>query len=525
MGAKEASCLPAWLAAAALAGAQPIYPATPDWVSTDRPVSTGAALVDLDGDGWLDLVVANGNDMARQRVAVYTNRGDGTFPPTPSWQSADVQYNGHLDVADVDGDGWPDVAVATLGSFSTVGPIARIYRNNAGTLSSTPSWSSPIVGNAFGLAFGDVNNDGRPDLAVGTGWAYDPQNFYRNYVFVNVGGVLESVPSWVSDDSWHYQGVVWVDADDDGWLDLAAAAAGTRSRLYRNLGGVLETTASWSVTDATSQDGIMVTAGDVTGDGWPELFLADNNQLAGGSGRLRQYAGGPAGFASVADWTYAEGYCSAVALADVDADGRLDLATGAWWDRTRLFLNGGGGFGATPAWSSGVTSVVEKLVFGDIDKNGLRPVQRRFTGVPPGRRLFRLPHQPVQAVQAVVVDGQALGPGQYVLSREHGWLTVGQDVAAELRVEYTVSCKLDLAVTNWDDTVGNFVYYSRLLVPGDANCDGRADFDDIDPFVMLLTGAYGEHYPDCDGAVSCDFDASGAVDFDDIDPFVAALSG
>jgi hypothetical protein len=51
------------------------------------------------------------------------------------------------------------------------------------------------------------------------------------------------------------------------------------------------------------------------------------------------------------------------------------------------------------------------------------------------------------------------------------------------------------------------------------------DFDDIDPFVMLLTGSYPQQFPECDGAISCDFDHNGTVDFDDINPFVNALSG
>ena len=57
---------------------QSIYNDTPDWISENPRYSTGGALVDLDRDGWVDFVVANGNDMAEQRLAVYYNRGDGT---------------------------------------------------------------------------------------------------------------------------------------------------------------------------------------------------------------------------------------------------------------------------------------------------------------------------------------------------------------------------------------------------------------------------------------------------------------
>ncbi len=520
--------LPVAVALSLTAGAvgQTIYTANPNWISADTQVSTGGALVDLDGDGWLDFVVANGNDMAQQRIAVYYNNGDGTFPPTPNWQSADFVYNGHLDVADVNGDGWPDVAVATLGEFSTQGPIARLYLNNNGTLSSTPDWSANIIGNAFGCAFGDMNNDGRPDLAVATGWAYGTPNQQYNYVYLNVGGMLSATPSWTSSDTWDYQGACWVDGNHDGWLDLAYAAANTRSRVYRNYAGMLETTASWQLTDVTNQDAIMVTAGDVTGDGRPDLLIADNNQISGGSGRFRQYNGLAIGmFSPTAAWTYQEGYCSAVALVDVNCDGLLDLATGAWWDYTRIFLNTGSGFGSTHSWRSTPTSVIEKICFGDIDKNGLRPVVHVFAPVPAGRRLFHLPHQVIQEVTAVIADGQPLAPSQYFAKHDLGWLTVGVDVTSFLQVEYTVSSKLDMAITNWDNNKGNYVYYNQLVVMGDANCDGTLDFGDINPFVMLFTGTHELYYPDCDAATFCDMNGDGVIDFGDINAFVAALTG
>jgi hypothetical protein len=64
------------------------------------------------------------------------------------------------------------------------------------------------------------------------------------------------------------------------------------------------------------------------------------------------------------------------------------------------------------------------------------------------------------------------------------------------------------------------------LLRADTNCDGAVDFDDIDPFVLALSGqaAYAAQHPDCDW-LSADADCNAAVDFDDIDPFVACLSG
>lgn len=449
------------LAAVPPASAQSPYPTIPDWVSADTQVSTGGALADLDRDGWLDLVVANGNDMAQQRLAVYYNQGDGTFPSTPDWQSADTAYHGHLDVADVNGDGWPDVAVAVLGEFNTIDHAAKLYLNNSGTLSSTPDWQSDELANAFGCAFGDVNNDGRPDLAAATGWAYSPQHFFSQYVWINSGGMLASSASWTSDDDDHLQGVTWCDANRDGWLDLVGVASGAQTRVYANLGGSLETSASWTTTDSANQDAIMAVCGDVTGDGLADLIVADNDQLAGGSGRFRQYDGLVSGFFSATvGWSYYDGYASAVALADVDGDGDLDLATGAWWDNTRLFLNDGTGFPAAPQWSSAGTSVVEKIVFGDVDRNGVWATVETLPAT--GGHLYQLARRPIQEVITVRRDGVELAPDEYTLHRDGGWITTAAAPTVALEVEYLSSMAPDVAVTNWDSTVGNHLYYSEL---------------------------------------------------------------
>jgi hypothetical protein len=341
--------------------------------------------------------------------------------------------------------------------------MVKVYLNNAGTLSSQPDWESNEVGNAFGCAFGDVNNDGWPDLAVATGWAYTPQLPYPNTVYVNQGGSLPASATWSSTDTTHFQGVLWVDANRDGWLDLVGVASRGTSRIYMNQGGTLETAASWNATDVPNPDSIMGTAGDVDGDGYRELYIADNNQLSGGSGRFRQYDGLPAGaFATTANWTYLEGYCSAVALADVDADGDLDLATGAWWDNARLFLNGGSGLPTSPTWSSAGTSVVEKIVFGDVDRSAPATATEIL---PASGRLHWLSRQPVEEVTAVLVDGIPLTAGQFTVGRELGWVTVGVEPTAQVEVRYRHSYSLDMAVTNWDSSVGNHLYYNRGQAP------------------------------------------------------------
>jgi hypothetical protein len=64
------------------------------------------------------------------------------------------------------------------------------------------------------------------------------------------------------------------------------------------------------------------------------------------------------------------------------------------------------------------------------------------------------------------------------------------------------------------------------VVLGDLNCDGVADFSDINPFVLALSNpaAYAAAYPDCDIQAG-DVNADGAVNFQDINPFVVLLAG
>lgn len=457
----------------------PVYSPAPDWVSENPHYSTGAALADFNLDGWLDLVVADGNDMAQGRLNVYYNDGNGTLPTTASWQSDDFGYNGHLDVADVNGDGWSDVAVSYLGTSSTFGPIARVYLNNDGVLSSLPDWTSDITGNAFGVDFGDMNNDGRPDLAVATGWAYTPIS-YHNYVYLNIDGTLESSASWESDDTDVIQDCLWVDADNDGWLDLASIGTGQETKIYRNIGGMLGTTANWQTSDSSNQDGIMLTAGDVNIDGILDLFATDNTQL-GGSGRFKQYTGLFEGFFETTySWNYHEGYGSAVSLADVNGDNKLDLATGAWWDYTRLFINDGSGLPASPSWNSGGTSVVEKIVFGNVGPTRCERTRTEIFYPDDDRKLFHLTYQPIQGICSVARDGVTLNPSEYTFSREHGWITVSTAPTQSIEVIYNYSRSIDMVVSNWDNSLGNYLYYNQLL-DADLDGEGNLSWTDVEP--------------------------------------------
>jgi hypothetical protein len=472
-----------WIAPPSAASFQ--FPVNPDWQSTPQAhVSTGCALRDLNHDGLPDLVVANGNDMARQPLVVYLNQG-GVFPLTPTWVSDDIDYQGQLDLADVDGDGNQDCAVAVYigaSGFSTPGRVKLYHGNGDGTFSRLPVWASSEPFYCFSVAFGDVDLDGRPDLACAAGESYNRIK-ERFRLFRNIGGALDPTPYWQCDLPHYALDVAWGDINNDGNPDLAFACESNvpdgdpfpyPSEVYFGNGTSLATTPGWQTEDGHDTSNT-VALGDVNGDGWLDLAVADNNQGHEGDaefGRFKIFLNDGAGRLSARpDWTSSiGGYGSNVSFADADADGDLDLATGWWWGPVRIYENQGGVFPTTPAWQSNTGSVIENIAWEDVDNDGLSSSRvQTFTGNGT-RRLFVLPRRPVRVVEAMV-DGEILGPADYFVSPEQGWLTIGSAPGPGITVEvrYVCSVDLDFAVSNWDSAIGNYLFRNGLSAAGAEN--------------------------------------------------------
>ncbi|MDP4199744.1 MAG: FG-GAP-like repeat-containing protein [Bacteroidota bacterium] len=198
---------------------------------------------DYDHDGWLDLYIANGRSVDAQGNETYHpqklwhNNQNGTFTDV----SDDAQItNGDPDPyydcwgaapGDYDRDGWPDIFVATYrlapdllfhnlhdGSFEEVGAATGVQ----GTETVVPNY----FGHGIGCDWGDFNNDGLPDLAVGNLGHPDQRGQYSNpsLIFKNGGG-----PDFQFTDM-HQQmglkfremnaGIIWLDLNNDGYLDL-----------------------------------------------------------------------------------------------------------------------------------------------------------------------------------------------------------------------------------------------------------------------------------------------------------------
>lgn len=454
-----------------IASAQEIpYNITPDWQSTPLShIATGLALADINGDGWKDLVVANGNDISIQNLVVYYNNGDGTFPLIPSWSSADSDYHGHCAVGDINKDGWLDVAVSVYigkAGFSQPGKV-KVYYNNGGELESTPSFES-VEFYTFSCALGDANGDGWPDLAVATSESYG-SIWDKGKIFYNNNGQFNTNADWETANLAGFMDVEFGDMDGNGFLDVVFIGNQYPNAMYlADNSGLISNTPSWQSAETVTFNNSL-DIGFFGENNFPGFVTTGNNQL-GGDGKVRFYdfpSGVPAN--SAASWiSPSVGYGSGVILADVTSDGNLDLIYGGWWLPMRIIRGTGTSFENAVAYTSSTNSVVEAIQLADLGRESVYTTEEKISGRPDQSNAIRLQHQLVENILDIYKNGELLPATHYCYVPNKNWISFTQKLIPkdEITVVYEISHDPDIVITNWDSQKGNYIFYNTNIPTG-----------------------------------------------------------
>jgi alpha-tubulin suppressor-like RCC1 family protein len=318
-----------------------------DWNSSNSLWTYSVAWGDVDSDGDLDLAVGNADD-SYGPSEVYSN-GGGALASSRSWASVSNLDTRSVSWGDVDNDGDLDLAVGNLGNQN------EIYLNTGTGLATTPTWTSTNSLQTYSIAWGDVDGDGDLDLAVGNVQA-------NNEVYLNNNGEFATSADWTSENSLNTIVVVWVDVDSDGDLDLSVGNTGN-NEIYINSGTSLDATPDW--TSSNSLNSASIAWGDIDDDGHLDMVVAND----GGSNEL--YLSNNGVLATTPAWTSNNSLNSkSIALGDVDGDGDLDMAVGNYNQNNEVYLYSNGAFSTTPAWTGALTQKTFSVAWGDVDGDG-----------------------------------------------------------------------------------------------------------------------------------------------------------
>lgn len=253
-------------------------------------------------------------------------------------------------IHDLDGDGRPDLVLLTNAGPQSASANKLFRQKPDGTFEDVSAGSGlDFAGWNMGIAIGDVNNDGRPDIVI------TQASSVR--LLLNLGGMHfrdVTTMAGVENKRWG-TAAAFLDYDRDGWLDLVIVNyvdydptypclapggerdycapkvfPGTPPKLFRNRGGdtpTFEDVTARSGIGAKPGPGLGAAVADFDGDGWPDLFIANDGQpnhlwMNQRNGTFREEAA-ERGLARAENGQVFAGM--GVALGDVDNDGLFDL--------------------------------------------------------------------------------------------------------------------------------------------------------------------------------------------------------
>ncbi len=327
----------------------------PDSPVPDLDETRALVLGDVDDDGDLDLLVAN----AGQINKLYLNDGDANFAVVGVAIGDEMDTSTSLILLDVDGDADLDLIVGNTDENTAAGKVNRVYLNNGkGEFSrSLESLGNDDADATYALAFGDVDNDGDVDLVA-------VNKNQVNKLYLNKGqGKFDASGTPVGEALDDSSSAMLVDMDSDGDLDLVVGNENQTNKLYLNEGSGLFSSVG-IVLDDEADTSKAVCLGDVDGDGDMDLLVVNQGQdhKLYRNGRGGGFVGLGADFAGNSEG----GPVNSMAVGDLNNDGFDDVVTGLYGQRNRVYLNDGNG-GFSTAFYVGIDNNARPLPLEDVD--------------------------------------------------------------------------------------------------------------------------------------------------------------
>lgn len=297
-----------------------------------RPFGTGSdatvalAVGDMDGDGDLDIVASNRGEPS----SIALNDGAGNFPLSRLITFGAAAEATDLAVGDLDGDGDLD------GVISTDDGACTAYLNDGSGKLAQEATAAPRLdpGNDSRVALGDLNGNGYFDIVL-------TRRHGPTLLLFNDGTAHFPLSSTLTGEGDRAASVALGHLDSDGKLDIVVAPESGVGVIFYQGTGAFAITRTWGISDQSVRD---ITPGDFDGNGRLD-FVA--TQIGSAPHKLYlNLSQNP--FGTAAPFGRGTGALWSVAAGDLNGDGSLDLVAGIGAKRwlSRIMLNAGGSFPA-----------------------------------------------------------------------------------------------------------------------------------------------------------------------------------
>jgi hypothetical protein len=340
-----------------------------DFATGTAPYSV--AIGDLDGDGRPDLAVAN---FSSNTVSIFRNiTSSGSITAASFAAKVDFATGSapiSVAIGDLDGDGKPDLAVANEAG-NTVSVLRNTSSSGSISFAGQVAFATGFGSNPYSVAIGDLDGDGKPDLAVAN-HGNNKVSVFRN---TSSSGSINFATKADFATGTTPGSVAIGDLDGDGKPDLAVANEVSNTvSVFRNTSSSGSINFATKVDFATGTTPGSVAIGDLDGDGKPDLAVTNEASTAHSVSILGNTSvSGSINFDSKVDFQTGNTAMS-VAIGDLDGDGKPDLAVSNYQDGTVSVLRNttlsSGSINFNPKVDFATGGGPRSVAIGDLDGDG-----------------------------------------------------------------------------------------------------------------------------------------------------------